>query len=89
MEVTLYKTPNGAKQIINVTKIRDEDKKWLEENNVKVSMEDSEILGPVIYGDDGTMLEDGETPNEVCIIAEGRSCEECMSELVDTLKKRK
>ena len=50
IDVTLYKRPNGATEIIRVTKVRDEDVKWFLENNAELSMED--IGGDfVVYAD--------------------------------------
>ena len=79
IDVTLYKRPNGATEIIHVTKVRDEDVKWFLENNAKLSMED---LGGdfVVYADVGVTTEDGD-PDEAIEVAMGRSCEDTFAAL--------
>lgn len=77
--VTLYKRPNGATEIVHVTKVRDEDVKWFLENDAKLSMED--IGGDfAVYADVGESDPDGE-PIEAIEIAGGRSCEDTFSAL--------
>ena len=79
---------NGTCEVINVTNINKEDADYINEHNIKVSME--ELNGQyVVYFDDGTLLDDGETPNEIIVLNRGRSCEECMAEGVELLKTRR
>lgn len=79
MQATLYKKPDGRKQIIEVKNVLPDDEKWFVENNIKISMED--IGGDfAVYGDTGMEDEDGETI-EMIFIAQGRTCEETLSAL--------
>lgn len=78
MNVTIYKTPNGRTEVIDLRNINDDDAKWFEQNNVAVSME--EIGGQfAVYGDVGRMHE-GE-PDEVLVLSQGRDCFETMAQL--------
>lgn len=73
-------------KIINVTNIHKEDADYINQHNIKVSMEN--LNGEnIVYFDDGTRLDDGETPDELIVLSRGRSCEECMAEGVKLLKK--
>ncbi len=73
IDVTLYKRPNGATEIVHVTKVRDEDVKWFLENNAKLSM--------AYIGRDFVVFADVGATDEAIEIAMGRSCEDTFSAL--------
>lgn len=79
MKVTLYKKPNGAKEVINVTKVYLADAAWFEESNAALSMEETGGTF-VIYADVGLCDKDGE-PMEAIELANGRSCEDTLQAL--------
>lgn len=79
MKVTFYKSPNGHKEILNITKINKEDEEFFIANGVTISME--EIGGDfVIYADTGLENEDGDS-EEFIEIAQGRRCEDVLKAL--------
>ena len=79
MKVTFYKAPNGAQEVLNITKIHPEDEQFFTESGVVISMED--IGGDfVVYADTGVINEEGE-PEEFIEIAQGRSCEDVLKAL--------
>ena len=92
MKVTFYKSPNGHKEILNITKINKEDEEFFIANGVTISME--ELGGDfVVYADTGLENEDGD-PEEFIEIAQGRSCEDvlkalriCCEEFLKSLEK--
>lgn len=79
MKVTLYKKPNGAKEILDVTKVYLSDAAWFEEHNAALSMEETGGTF-VVYADVGLEDDDGE-PMEAIELANGRSCEDTMQAL--------
>lgn len=85
---TLYKRPNGEREPFQVTNILPEDAEYIKNNDITVSMEDAGFLGYVIYFDDGRLLDDEETPDELIVFADGKYCEETFAKAVKLLKKR-
>lgn len=86
---TYFRRPNGRREEIIVKNVRPEAAQYLADHDIKVSMEDDTITGGfVVYLDDGTMLDDDETPDEIIIISGAKSCEDCLDEGVELLKKR-
>jgi len=79
MKVTFYKLPNGRKEVIEMTKINQEDADWLTANNVGVSMEE---IGDqvVVYGDIGKETEEGE-PDEIIVLSGSMNCYQTMAAL--------
>lgn len=89
LTMTYYERPNGKTLEVPVNNIRPEDKAFFLENDIKLSAEDDSINdGFILYGDDGTVLEDG-TPDEIIVITRGRDCETSMAELAYLIKARK
>lgn len=87
---TVFIPPNGRRDTVRVKNIRAEAARYLNENNIRVSMEEICGMGQVVYFGDGTLLDDDETPDEIIILSNGvKSCEDCMDEGVERLKKRK
>lgn len=87
IQATLYKSPDGRTEEITVSNIREEAAKYINDNSIKVSMED---IGTdfVVYFDDGHLFEDGQTPEEFILFAQGRKCEDLMDIAVEILKSR-
>lgn len=87
IEATVYIRPYGKTKGIEVLRIRPEDAKYINENNIKVSMED---LGEdyVIWFDYGAKTYDGE-PDELTVLAEGRNCEDTIADAVKIIKEIK
>lgn len=79
MKVTLYKKPNGAKEVVNVTKVYPTDAAWFEVHGASVSMEETGGTF-VVYADVGLEDDDGE-PMEAIELANGRSCEDTFQAL--------
>ena len=81
MKVTFYHRPNGRTEVLEITKVIEDDANWFLENGIKVSMEDDGTgNGFIIYGDTGQVDEEGE-PVEVIVFSLGRGCEKSLSEL--------
>lgn len=90
IHATFFRKPDGRKQEIFMRNILKEDAEYINQNGIKVSLEEDHTgEGAIIYLDDGLMLDDGETPDEVILIAGNKSCEEVMADGVSRLKKRK
>ena len=79
LPVTIYHRPNGRQEDIICNNINEDDAKWFQDHNVKVSMEESGSGGHILYADYGAVDEDGE-PDEVIVVTH-RSCEEAMAKL--------
>lgn len=87
--LTFYARPDGNPSDVPLINVTEEDEAYFLENNVRISAEDDPISGGfIVYGDDGTMMEDG-TPDEVVVISRGRNCEDTMAELARLLKLRR
>ena len=86
----LFTRPNGRQTEHEMSKLREEDEKYLRDNNVKISMED---CGPffTIWADDGMVMEDDpSTPDELTyIVKKNETCEQAISNICDKLRKRK
>ena len=87
----LYCRPDGRKKDMDIRNVDKADADYIRENNINVSLEElNEETGDVaIYFDDGTLLDDDETPDEIVVLSMGKTCNQCMSEGVERLKKRK
>lgn len=92
---TLFVPPYGDRREINIAKVYPDDAAYINERNIKISLEELMTGDTVIYFDDGTPLhgeddEDDQTPDEIIVISRGgkKSCEECFKEGVEKLKKR-
>lgn len=82
MDVTLYKRPHSRTEVINITKIKDSDAAWFQDNNIPVSMEDCGMFYAV-YADCGFRIDDDgdEDPDEIICTTVKGTCEVLMSEL--------
>lgn len=94
--VTLFVPPRGERRKIEIAKVQPKDAAYINSKGIKVSLEELMTGDMVIYFDDGTYLadEDGaideSTPDEIIIISRGgkKTCEDCIKEGVELLKKR-
>lgn len=85
---THFRKPDGRKQYLTMTEINEDAANYINENNIQISTEDGLRNDVIVYADDGTMMEDGSTPDEIIVISRGRNCKETMDEVVGLLKKR-
>jgi len=89
IEFTHFQKPTGKREVIVMTSIRPAAAQYINEHDIKVSTEDGMNGSFVVYFDDGTLLDDDVTPDEIIIIANtGKLCEDTMDEGVELLKKR-
>jgi len=89
IKATLHSRPNNQTKEITVTNIETPDADWLNEHDVRVSMED--IGGNyAVYFDDGCTQYDDPLgdPDELLILANGRRAELVFAEAVGALKQR-
>ena len=82
MIVTIYKRPDGRTQELNITNVYEEDAKFFEDNQVRISMEElnNEFI---IYG---THCDDVDGEYEQIVFSGGRTCQESLHELVGLMK---
>ena len=85
IKATLYIRPNGATKEINITRINPEDAQWLNDNSVKVSLEDAPPL-LIIYADYGKTTPDGEPDEHLLLVPAYSDCVAAMARLVTELK---
>lgn len=87
IKCTVFIRPNGKKEESVVNNITQEDADYINQNDIKVSMED---IGYdyCIWLDDGLKNEDGE-PDEIIVLANERSCEATITEGVQLIKQRR
>lgn len=73
---------NGREQIIDIKNIRDSDAEYFVSNDIKVSMED--LNGEfIVYA---CPYSNESEESEVIVFANGRSCEDVMTELANEAK---
>lgn len=87
IQVTNFVRPDGRREVVTVPKVYPEDADYINESGIKVSMED---IGSdyCVWLDDGTKNEEDE-PDEIIVLAQGRTCEETLKEGVQLIKLRK
>ena len=89
---TVFVPPNGQRKVIEIAKVLPDDAAYINAKGIKVSLEELMTGDTVIYFDDGKHIDDDpeEDPDEIIIISrEGKkSCEDCIKEGVELLKKR-
>lgn len=75
---------NGSCKLVDIANIFPEDQKYFEDNGIKVSIEElkEEII---LYG---CPYSDDSEESEVIVFANGRSCEEALSELAHLCKNK-
>ena len=88
IKATLYIRPNGNTKEIEVININPEDAKWLNDNNVKVSLEGAPPM-LVIYADYGKTTLDGEPDEHLLVVPADSDCVVVMARLVADLKELK
>lgn len=82
MIVTLYKRSDGRTQELDITNVYEEDAKFFEDNQVRVSME---VLNNefIIYG---THYDDEGGEYEQIVFSGDRTCQESLHELAGLMK---
>lgn len=89
---TLFKSPNGKREVIQISNINFDDAEYINQNNVKVSLETLSTGHVVMYFDDGHYINDdpSEDPDEIMIFSDQikKSCTQYIREGVEELKKR-
>lgn len=92
LTATVFIPPNGKRQTIEITKVYPDDATYINQHDIKVSLEELRTGDTVVYFDDGKHIDDDpdEDPDEIIIISRGgkKTCEECIKEGVALLKKR-
>ena len=88
IKATLYSRPNGDTKEIEITNISPEDAQWLNDNNVKVSLESAPPM-LIIYADYGKTTIDGEPDEHVMMVPADSDCVAAMARLVTDLKELK
>lgn len=77
LSVRLYPPPHGRMKIIEVPNISDEDIDFFQQNDIVVSMEDTQI-GIAIYA---CPASDQDEESEIVVLSNERNCEDTMHEL--------
>lgn len=88
IKATVYIRPNGNTKEIEITNISPEDAQWLNDNNVKVSLEDAPPM-LIIYADYGKTNHDGEPVEHLMVVRADSDCVAVMARLVADLKELK
>ena len=88
IKATLYIRPNGDTKEIEITKITSEDAQWLNDNNVKVSLEEAPPM-LFVYADYGKTTIDGEPDEHLMVVRADSDCVAVMARLVTNLKELK
>ena len=83
MSLSVHYYNRNGEQLIGCTKIRDADKEFFRNNDIKVSME--ELNGEIIVY--GCPYSDKSEESEVIVFARGKSCEDTLSELAEACRK--
>lgn len=77
MSLTVHYFNRNGEQLINCKNVYDADKKFFQDNDIKVSME--ELNGIIIVY--GCPYSDKSEESEVVVFAGNKSCEDTLSEL--------
>lgn len=77
LEVKYYKRPTGEMRVISMSNIYPEDVDFFEDNDIVVSVEETQ-LGIVVYG---CPRSDKTEESEIVIFAGSQKCEETMQRL--------
>lgn len=88
IKATLYIRPNGNTKEIEVINISPEDAQWLNDNNVKVSLEGTPPM-LFIYADYGKTTLEGEPDEHMLVVPADSDCVAVMARLVADLKELK
>lgn len=91
VSIAYYKRPNGQVRHIDSHNVYEDDANFILENNIQISIENDPVSnGIIMYFDDGKMLEDGVTPDEIILLNLGqkKSCEDCIMEGIEKIKAR-
>ena len=84
IKAIVFEKPNGRQREINVPKVYPDDADYINENNIKVSMEETGGTF-VVYFDYGVRDEDNE-PIEHIELSLGKTCEETIKAGVKVIK---
>ena len=85
IKATVFTRPHGHTIEINITNINPEDAQWLNDNNVKVSLEGAPPM-LFIYADYGKTTLDGEPDEHLRVVPADSDCVAAMARLVTELK---
>lgn len=84
---TFYIKPAGKTRIQEIHNVYEEDAKYINDNDIQLSMEELFENMYAVYFDDGTEV-NGQ-PDEILVMSKGRTCQETIKEGVQLLKERK
>ena len=84
LTVKLFKAPHGRMELIEMSNVYQQEIDFFNDNDIIVSMEDVNGIGPVIYG---CPASDVSEESEVMVFAKGRSCQDTMIELRELCEK--
>ena len=82
MSLTVHYFNRNGEQLIHCKNVYDADKKFFQDNNIKVSME--ELNGEIIVY--GCPYSDESEESEVIVFAKNKSCEDTLSELAQVCR---
>ena len=84
LEVTIYQRPDGRKLRTLIKNVWYEDARYFLDNGVIISMEEIGENNYAVYGN-----WNGDEEDEVIILSGGRSCEDTLAELRQTIEEYK
>ncbi len=86
LEVTIYLRPDGRKLRTMITKVDPEDAKFFKRHNIIISIEELddklEDRQYALYG----RYPDQDEEDELIVLSNGRTCNECLNELRTSLE---
>ena len=84
MSLTVHYFNHNGERLIDCTKVYDADKKFFQDNDIKVSME--ELNNQIIVY--GCPYSDKSEESEVIVFAGNRTCEDTLHELMESCKQQ-
>lgn len=84
VEVTIYQRPDGRKLRTLITNVRYDDARYFRDNGVIISMEEIGENDYAVYGN-----WNGDEEDEVIVLSRGRTCEDTLAELRQTIEEYK
>lgn len=81
LNVILYKLPNGARDIITIRNIMEDDADFFKSNKLCVSMEELRDGTFVLYSTTNKDDDEGDDNEEIYIVPGGESCEDAFHNL--------
>ena len=85
IKAIVFIRPNGAKKEIEVKNIYEDDAKFINENNIKVTMEKGSFGEMIVYFDYGAKI-DGEPDELIQISFSNKSCKDTIQEGIKKVK---